>query len=118
MVDMTLAESHPHPRPRLAVSSCLLGAPVRYNGGHSRDRFLTDRLSPHVDWVPICPEMEIGLGAPRAAVRLRTDGSLVAKDGTADHTAAMTRLAHDRAARLDHVDGYVFKSRSPSCGLL
>ncbi|GAA4058152.1 DUF523 and DUF1722 domain-containing protein [Actinomadura miaoliensis] len=105
------------PRPRLAVSSCLLGAAVRYNGGDSRDWFLTGPLSLHVDWVPICPEMEIGLGAPRAPVRLRTDGALVARDGTADHTAAMVRLARDRVPELDRLDGYVLKSRSPSCGL-
>ncbi|MEU9840914.1 DUF523 and DUF1722 domain-containing protein [Actinomadura sp. NPDC048032] len=107
----------PYPRPRLAVSSCLMGAPVRYNGGHSRDRFLTDVLDPHVDWVPVCPEMEIGLGTPRPTLRLLTDGHLVAKDGSADHTAAMTALAETRVPQLEVLDGYVLKSRSPSCGL-
>ncbi|WP_240809619.1 DUF523 and DUF1722 domain-containing protein [Actinomadura sp. WMMA1423] len=107
----------PYPRPRLAVSSCLLGAPVRYNASHSRDRFLTDVLDPHVDWVPVCPEMEIGLGTPRPTLRLRTDGHLVTRDGTADHTAAMTALAETRMPQLEDLDGYVLKSRSPSCGL-
>jgi uncharacterized protein YbgA (DUF1722 family)/uncharacterized protein YbbK (DUF523 family) len=111
------ASGGPYPRPRLAVSSCLLGAPVRYNAGHSRDRFLTDVLDPHVDWVPVCPEMEIGLGAPRPTLRLRTDEHLVTKDGTADHTAAMTALAERRIPQLEDLDGYVLKSRSPSCGL-
>ncbi|OLT11729.1 hypothetical protein BJF79_23705 [Actinomadura sp. CNU-125] len=106
-----------HPRPRLAVSSCLLGAPVRYNGGHSRDRFLTGSLFGHVDWIPVCPEMEIGLGAPRPAMRLRTDGHLVTRDGTADHTTAMQALADRRIGDLCDLDGYVLKSRSPSCGL-
>ncbi|MDL4813399.1 YbgA family protein [Actinomadura opuntiae] len=105
-----------HPRPRLGVSSCLLGAPVRYNGGHSRDRFLTGPLARHVDWVPVCPEMEIGLGAPRPTMRLRTDGHIVTKDGASDHTAAMTALAGRRLPDLDGIDGYVLKSRSPSCG--
>ncbi|MFV2176959.1 YbgA family protein [Actinomadura sp. LOL_016] len=104
-------------RPRLAVSSCLLGAPVRYNGAHSRDRFLTGQLSRHVDWVPVCPEMEIGLGAPRPTMRVHTDGRIRAKDGT-DHTAAMTALADRRISDLESLDGYVFKARSPSCGLL
>ncbi|WP_131737723.1 YbgA family protein [Actinomadura roseirufa] len=107
-----------HPRPRLAVSSCLLGAPVRYNGGHSRDRFLTGALAPHVDWTPVCPEMEIGLGTPRPTLRLRTDGRLVTKNGDADHTGAMTALAERRVPDLSDLDGYVLKSRSPSCGLL
>lgn len=105
-------------RPRLAVSSCLLGAPVRHNGGHSRDRFLTGALARHVDWVPVCPEMEIGLGAPRPAMRLRTDGRLVTRDGTRDLTGAMDALAERRLPTLDEIDGYVLKSRSPSCGLL
>ncbi|MFC5745258.1 YbgA family protein [Actinomadura rugatobispora] len=107
-----------HPRPRLAVSSCLLGAPVRYNSGHSRDRFLTGALAPHVDWVPVCPEMEIGLGAPRPTLRLLTGGRLVTKDRAADHTDAMTGLARGRISDLTDIDGYVLKSRSPSCGLL
>ncbi|RMI47344.1 DUF1722 domain-containing protein [Actinomadura harenae] len=102
----------------MAVSSCLLGAPVRYNGAHSRDRFLTGPLSRHVDWTPVCPEMEIGLGAPRPAMRLRTDGHLVTRDGGRDLTRDMVALAERRLPELDEIDGYVLKSRSPSCGLL
>jgi uncharacterized protein YbgA (DUF1722 family)/uncharacterized protein YbbK (DUF523 family) len=99
-------------RPRLGVSSCLLGEPVRFNGGHSRSRFLTDELGPHVDWVPYCPEMEIGLGTPRETIRLTADGRLVSRSGAADHTAAMAALPL-RAG----LDGYVFKAKSPSCGI-
>jgi uncharacterized protein YbgA (DUF1722 family)/uncharacterized protein YbbK (DUF523 family) len=106
-------------RPRVAVSSCLLGEPVRFNGGHSRDRFLSGSLSEHVDWVPICPEMEIGLGAPRETLRLeRSDRGprLMTRSSRVDLTDRMTALAESRAAGLD-VDGYVFKAKSPSCGL-
>lgn len=99
-------------RPRVGVSSCLLGEPVRFNGGHSRSRFLTDELGPHVDWVPYCPEVEIGLGTPRETVRLTADGRLVSKSGAADHTAAMTALPLPAG-----LDGYVFKAKSPSCGI-
>jgi len=99
-------------RPRVGVSSCLLGEPVRFNGGHSRSRFLTDELGPHVDWVPYCPEMEIGLGSPRETLRLTAEGHLVNRSGSADHTAAMESLP--LPARLD---GYVFKAKSPSCGI-
>lgn len=109
-----------HVRPLVAVSSCLLGAPVRYNGGHSRDRFLAEELDRYVDWTPVCPEIEIGLGAPRPTLRLVTDGDevrLVTKDGTADHTEAMRALAGRRCDELAGVDGWVLKSRSPSCGL-
>jgi uncharacterized protein YbgA (DUF1722 family)/uncharacterized protein YbbK (DUF523 family) len=103
-------------RPRVGVSSCLLGEEVRFNGGHKRSRFLTDELGPHVDWVPFCPEVSIGLGTPREPIRLTADGRLVNRAGTADHTAAMAALPlPDNGA--DGLDGYVFKAKSPSCGI-
>jgi hypothetical protein len=55
---------------RLGVSACLLGDEVRYDGGHKRDAFLVDTLGPFVEWVPVCPEVEVGLGVPRPAIRL------------------------------------------------
>src|SRR5580693_1071081 len=106
------AEDLAGPRPRVGVSSCLLGEEVRFNGGHKRYRFLTDELAPYVDWVPYCPEVEIGLGTPREPIRLTADGRLVNRSGTADHTAAMQALPLPAA-----VDGYVFKAKSPSCGV-
>jgi uncharacterized protein YbgA (DUF1722 family)/uncharacterized protein YbbK (DUF523 family) len=99
-------------RPRVGVSSCLLGEPVRFNGGHSRCRFLTDDLDPYIDWVPYCPEMEIGLGTPRETLRLTVDGHLVSRSGGADHTAPMAALPLPAG-----LDGYVFKAKSPSCGI-
>jgi uncharacterized protein YbgA (DUF1722 family)/uncharacterized protein YbbK (DUF523 family) len=99
-------------RPRLGVSSCLLGEPVRFNGGHSRCRFLADELGPYVDWVPYCPEMEIGLGTPRETLRLTAEDHLVSRSGNADHTAAMAALPLPAG-----LDGYVFKAKSPSCGI-
>jgi uncharacterized protein YbgA (DUF1722 family)/uncharacterized protein YbbK (DUF523 family) len=99
-------------RPRVGVSSCLLGEEVRFNGGHKRCRFLTEELAPFVDWTPYCPEMEIGLGTPREPIRLTADGRLVNRGGTADHTALMTALPLPSG-----LDGYVFKAKSPSCGL-
>lgn len=100
-------------RPRVGVSSCLLGEEVRFNGGHKRHRFLTDELGPHVDWVPSCPEVSIGLGTPREPIRLTAGGRLVNRSGTADHTDAMTALPLPPAG----LDGYVFKAKSPSCGI-
>jgi len=99
-------------RPRVGVSSCLLGEEVRFNGGHKRYRFLTDELGPYVDWVPYCPEVSIGLGTPREAIRLTAAGRLVNRGGTADHTAAMAALPLPA-----DLDGYVFKAKSPSCGI-
>ena len=55
---------------RIGISSCLLGDEVRFDGGHKRDPFLTDTLAPFVEWVRVCPEVEIGMGVPREPVRL------------------------------------------------
>ena len=100
-------------RPRVGVSSCLLGEEVRFNGGHKRYRFLTDELGRYVDWVPYCPEVSIGLGTPREPIRLTAGGRLVNRSGTADHTASMAALPLPSA----DLDGYVFKAKSPSCGI-
>jgi uncharacterized protein YbgA (DUF1722 family)/uncharacterized protein YbbK (DUF523 family) len=100
-------------RPRVGVSSCLLGEEVRFNGGHKRYRFLTDDLGPHVEWVPYCPEVSMGLGTPREPIRLTADGRLVNRSGTADHTGLMETLPLPGA----DLDGYVFKAKSPSCGI-
>ncbi|HEY7841718.1 MAG TPA: DUF523 domain-containing protein, partial [Gammaproteobacteria bacterium] len=58
-------------RIRIGISSCLLGEPVRYNGGHKRDRYINEVLSEYFDYLPYCPEVAIGLGVPRATIRLR-----------------------------------------------
>lgn len=107
-------------RPRIAVSSCLMGEPVRFDGGHSRNRFLNGELDKHVEWVHICPEMEIGLGSPRETLRLERspDGTrLISRKSRVDLTDRMTALAEERVPALREVDGYVLKSRSPSCGV-
>jgi uncharacterized protein YbgA (DUF1722 family)/uncharacterized protein YbbK (DUF523 family) len=107
---------------RIGVSRCLLGEEVRYDGGHKRDRFLTDVLSRYVEWVPICPEVEAGLGAPREAMRLvgtpQHPRLVTIKSGT-DHTRVLETMATNRIEELKELDlsGYVFKKGSPSCGI-
>jgi uncharacterized protein YbgA (DUF1722 family)/uncharacterized protein YbbK (DUF523 family) len=107
---------------RIGISTCLLGHEVRWDGGHKRDRFLTDVLAPFVEWVPVCPEVELGLGTPREPVRLARaeDGPrLVGQRTGADHTEAMRRFAERRARQLEGLElcGYVLKKDSPSCGM-
>jgi len=107
---------------RLGVSACLLGREVRYDGGHKRDHFLTDTLGPFVEWVPVCPEVEIGLGIPRDTIRLVGDTAaprLVVEKTGEDLTARMQRYAHAKVLELESLDldGYVLKRGSPSCGL-
>jgi uncharacterized protein YbgA (DUF1722 family)/uncharacterized protein YbbK (DUF523 family) len=110
------------PRVRVGISACLVGEEVRYNGGHKRDAFLTDTFGRHVEWVPVCPEVELGMGTPRPPIRLERQGGavrLVMPSTGDDYTDAMRSWAERRVealAGLD-LDGYVLKQDSPSCGL-
>jgi uncharacterized protein YbgA (DUF1722 family)/uncharacterized protein YbbK (DUF523 family) len=107
---------------RIGISSCLLGQHVRYDGGHKEDAFATGLLARFVTFVPVCPEVELGLGTPRETIRLQRDGDvvrLVAPGSGKDHTAAMRRLAEVRVAELARLDlsGFILKKDSPSCGM-
>jgi uncharacterized protein YbbK (DUF523 family) len=109
-------------RPRLGISSCLLGQPVRYDGGHRRDPACLDLLGPLVEWVPVCPEVEVGMPVPRPPIRLsgRSEAPrLVAEATGEDWTGRMAALAARRVEELARLglDGYVTKQDSPSCGL-
>lgn len=109
-------------RIRVGVSSCLLGQEVRYNGGHKRDAFLVETFGRYAEWIPVCPEVELGMGTPREPVRLERQGDTIGMVGTTshvDHTAAMRAFARRRTADLaaDDLCGYVFKKDSPSCGM-
>ncbi len=108
-------------RPRLGVSACLLGEPVRYDGGHKAQEFLTLRLSECVEWLVVCPEVEAGLGTPREPVQLRALGGgvrMVGRETRIDVTSSVEAVATAFISRLNQaqIDGFVFKDRSPSCG--
>src|SRR5687768_6124892 len=115
---MDTTQSSAPDRIRLGISACLLGEAVRYDGGHKHDRFLTDGLGPYVEWVPVCPEVEIGLPIPRDTLRLvgSPESPRLVQDKTGeDLTARMQRYSDDRVrglADLD-LDGYVLKRASP-----
>ena len=106
---------------RLGISRCLLGEPVRYDGGHKRNLFLVDVLGQHVEWVPVCPEVEAGFGTPRESMRLVDDVAaprLITVRSRHDHTGRMRRYAKTRVREFQalNLSGYVFKKDSPSCG--
>jgi uncharacterized protein YbbK (DUF523 family) len=102
---------------RIAVSSCLLGEKVRWDGGDKREPAVADVLAREFEIVAVCPEVEIGLGVPREPVDVAL-GRLVGKTSGTDHTDAMRALAAARAIELGRrISGWVFKSASPSCGL-
>jgi uncharacterized protein YbgA (DUF1722 family)/uncharacterized protein YbbK (DUF523 family) len=109
-------------RVRIGISTCLLGEKVRFDGGHKLDQYAVGTLAQYVDWVPVCPELEMGLGVPREALRLIGDPEaprLVTVKSRLDHTEGMLTWARDRVdelRRLD-LDGYILKSKSPSCGM-
>jgi uncharacterized protein YbbK (DUF523 family)/uncharacterized protein YbgA (DUF1722 family) len=95
---------------------------VRYDGGHQRDDYLTGVLGRYVTWVPVCPEMEVGLGVPREPIRLVGDAAaprLLGVSSGADHTERMNDFARRRVRELARhgLSGYVLKRGSPSCGL-
>jgi len=107
---------------RIGISSCLLGQEVRWDGGHKRDRFITDTLGDYFEWVPVCPELEVGMGVPRETVRLTGDTEAPRMAGVKsgkDWTAAMRDYSRERVRGLEKMDlsGYLLKSDSPSCGM-
>lgn len=107
---------------RVGISACLLGQEVRFDGGHKRDRFVIETLGTFFRFVPMCPELDIGLGVPRESLRLvrRDDETrLVAPKSGSDHTRAMTGYAESKVAELDALDlsGFLLKRASPSCGM-
>jgi uncharacterized protein YbgA (DUF1722 family)/uncharacterized protein YbbK (DUF523 family) len=108
-------------RPKLAISACLIGEEVRYNGGHKASAFCTRVLGEHVDFVPLCPEMAIGLGVPREPIRLVGNAAQPRAVGTVnpllDVTAPLTQYGEQMAASLNDLCGYIFMHKSPSCGL-
>jgi uncharacterized protein YbbK (DUF523 family) len=113
------ASSSPRARPRVVVSKCLFGARCRYDG-EVMDDDLVARLGGLVEFRPVCPEMEMGLGVPRAPIRVvrQQDGlRLVQPETGRELTMAMTRFSRRFLAGVGAVDGFLLKSRSPSCAV-
>ncbi|MCG6908958.1 MAG: DUF523 and DUF1722 domain-containing protein [Deltaproteobacteria bacterium] len=108
---------------RVGISSCLLGKPVRWNAGHKLDKYLTNTLGQFVEYVPVCPEVEVGLGVPRESMRLVGDPEnprLITFKSKTDHTDRMVRWARKRVKALEkeNLCGFIFKSDSPSSGMV
>lgn len=111
-----------NPPIRIGISACLLGEKVRYDGGHKRDGYLVETFGRFVEWVPVCPEVEMGLDTPRDTLRLVRVGEnvrMVMPKTGADHTDGMQSFARRRMRQLEKEDlcGYVLKKGSPSCGM-
>ena len=107
---------------KIGISSCLLGNNVRYDGGNKLDQYLIDTLGRIVIWVPICPEVECGLPVPREAMQLVAGGPricLITIETKQDLTDVLARWGEDKLKHLEQegVRGFIFKARSPSCGV-
>ena len=107
---------------RIGVSSCLVGEKVRWNGDHKQDKYVRQVLSKYFEYTPVCPEMEVGMGVPRETVALYGNiekPRMISKKTQTDWTEPMEKYIKDRIDSLHSNDlcGYIFKSKSPSCGL-
>jgi len=107
---------------KIGISSCLLGNPVRYDGSHQHDRYITDTLGNFFEFVPVCPEVECGLPVPRETMRLVGEPQnprLVTSKTNIDHTDKMLKWAAIRVKELESEDlnGFIFKRKSPSSGM-
>ena len=106
---------------RIGVSSCLLGEEVRFDGGHKRDAYINGTLSQYFEFVPVCPEVAVGLGTPRQPIHLvaRDEGvrAVGTRDPELDVSAALRDYGRQMAEELGDISGYILKNRSPSCGM-
>ncbi|GAB4152354.1 MAG: DUF523 and DUF1722 domain-containing protein [Planctomycetota bacterium] len=107
---------------RVGISYCLLGEKCRWNGDHKRDYYITDTVGKFVEFVPCCPETEIGLGIPRETLRLvKAEGEtrLVTSRSGVDHTQKMYDYSVKMVEKYTEADicGYILKKDSPSCGM-
>lgn len=107
---------------RIGISRCLLGDPVRYDGGHKKDSYLVHTLGTYFDYVPVCPEVECGMGVPREPLRLVGDPvspRMKTTRSNVDCTAQMQSWSNKRVRELgkENLCGFIFKSRSPSSGM-
>jgi uncharacterized protein YbgA (DUF1722 family)/uncharacterized protein YbbK (DUF523 family) len=106
---------------KVGISACLLGQPVRFNGSHKNAPFCSEVLSEWFEYVPICPEVEIGMGIPREPIRLVNENNQIrvknVTDQSRDYTDQLHALADTRAPELNDLCGYIFMQKSPSCGV-
>lgn len=107
---------------KIGISACVLGQPVRFDGGHKASTFCLLQLKPLVQFVAVCPEQAIGLGVPRPAVRLQRDQQqqinlVQSRDPSIDHTSQMLAYTEQLLPELANLSGYIVCAKSPTCGM-
>ena len=110
--------ARPHDKPRVAVSACLLGQKVRYDGDHKHDHLITGELGGWFELVPVCPEVGIGLPVPRPQIQVEEVDGVMRVRGVNDPDTDVTDALRRYALQIDGaIDGIILKARSPSCGV-
>lgn len=121
MTDNKSTEKQTNHSITIGISSCLIGEPVRFDGGHKQNRYILDTLGLYFNFRAFCPEMAIGLGTPRAPIRLINENDQVHAVGTKDASLRVTdqliQSAHDQTDWQQDICGYIVKKGSPSCGM-
>ena len=105
---------------QIGISACLLGEQVRFDGGHKQSRYCMDELSRVFHYVPVCPEMAIGMGTPRKTIRLvNHEGEIRVKasDDSFDVTEQLNDYATEKTTELNFLSGYIVCAKSPTCGM-
>ncbi len=106
---------------KIGISACLLGNPVRFNGGHKQSQLCSATLAQYFEFVPACPEVAIGLGTPRQPIRLVGDPANPQARGSVDAnlevTDALRSYGEQLASQLTDISGYILMQKSPSCGM-
>ncbi len=112
---------HEYKRIKIGISACLVGHEVRYDGSHKRDAYITNTLGQYFEFLPLCPEVAVGLGIPRPTIHLvRQGGSIRAlevRNASIDHTDKLEHYITGVLPQLEQVSGYILKKNSPSCGM-
>lgn len=107
-------------RIQVGISGCLIGQKVRFDGGHKSSYFCKEQLSKHVEYVPVCPEMGIGMGAPRKTIRLVNKNDVIhvtASDGSFDVTEQLEQFSKETTDNLAGLSAYIVCAKSPTCGM-
>lgn len=106
---------------QIGISACLLGKPVRFDGGHKRSAFADAQLRDYVEYISICPEMAIGMGTPRPTIRQVQKGDIIHIQGSTqpdlDVTQALNQFSQQQSRCLEGLSGYIVCAKSPTCGM-
>lgn len=106
---------------QIGISSCLLGHKVRYDGGHKYNNIIATSLGNYFEFIPFCPEVEIGMGIPRDPIQLEwINGEVRCVDVNNKHkdmTDKLVECANQQQHWQKEICGYILKKNSPSCGL-